>query len=80
MYKKIFVPVDNSEHSMASIDIAVELAKSLGSELVGSHAYAARMHDYRFKQMEFTLPEEYLVQPKTNPPEQEVSRHEHKPE
>ena len=27
MYKKIFVPVDNSEHSMASIDVAVELAK-----------------------------------------------------
>jgi len=23
------------------------------------HAYAARMHDFRFKQMEYTLPEEY---------------------
>ena len=62
MYKKIFVPVDNSDHSMASIDVAVNLAKRLDSELVGSHAYAARMHDYRFKQMEFTLPEEYLVE------------------
>ncbi len=62
MYKTIFVPVDNSDHSMASIDLAVELAKRFDSELVGSHAYAARMHDYRFKQMEFTLPEEYLVE------------------
>ncbi len=62
MYKKIFVPVDNSEHSMACIDVAVELAKQFDASLVGSHAYAARMHDYRFKQMEFTLPEEYLVE------------------
>jgi len=62
MYKKIFVPVDNSEHSMSSIDIAVELAKRTDASVVGSHAYAARMHDYRFKQMEFTLPEEYLVE------------------
>lgn len=62
MYKKIFVPVDNSEHSMACIDIAVALAQTFGANLVGSHAYAARMHDYRFKQMEFTLPEEYLVE------------------
>lgn len=62
MYEKIFVPVDNSEHSMSCIDIAVELGKRFDSDLVGSHAYAARMHDYRFKQMEFTLPEEYLVE------------------
>ena len=62
MYKKIFVPVDNSEHSIASIDVAVELAKQFDAEVVGSHAYAARMHDYRFKQMEFTLPEEYLIE------------------
>ena len=47
---------------MASIDLAIELAKRFDGELVGSHAYAARMHDYRFKQMEFTLPEEYLVE------------------
>lgn len=62
MYEKIFVPVDNSEHSVAAIDLAIDFAKHLGSSLVGSHAYAARMHDYRFKQMEFTLPEEYLVE------------------
>jgi nucleotide-binding universal stress UspA family protein len=62
MYRKIFVPVDNSEHSMACIDVAVHLGARFGAALVGSHAYAAKMHDFRFKQMEFTLPEEYLVE------------------
>ena len=60
MYKHLYVPVDNSEHSNASVDMAVTLGKTFGATLTGSHAYAAKMHDYRFKQMEFTLPEEYL--------------------
>ena len=60
MYKKIYVPVDNSVHSNLAIDSAVRLGKAFGAELVGSHIYAARMHDYRFKQMEYSLPEEYL--------------------
>ncbi|MBI4639770.1 MAG: universal stress protein [Candidatus Tectomicrobia bacterium] len=59
MYKTIYVPVDNSDYSDRAIDLAIELAKQFGSRLVGNHVYAARMHDYRFKQMEFTLPEEY---------------------
>ena len=62
MFKKIYVPVDNSDHSMTSIEMAVHFAKIFGSELVGCHAYAARMHDIRFKQMEFTLPPEYQVE------------------
>ncbi len=62
MYKNIFVPVDNSEHSICAVDMAVALAQAFGAEITGSHAYAARMHDYRFKQMEFTLPEEYLLE------------------
>ncbi len=62
MYKKIFVPVDNSEHSLSAIDMAVTLAGQFDSTVVASHAYAARMHDYRFKQMEYTLPEEYLIE------------------
>ncbi len=60
MYKNIYVPLDNSEHSNACVDIAVTLGKEMGATLIGSHAYAAQMHDYRFKQMEFTLPDEYL--------------------
>ena len=59
MFKKIYVPVDNSDHSDASVNFAVAFGKKFGSELVGSHVYAAKMHDVRFKQMEYTLPEEY---------------------
>src|SRR5512147_356334 len=60
MYKKIYVPVDNSDYSNRAITNAVALGKAFESQLVGCHVYAARMHDYRFKQMEYTLPEEYL--------------------
>ncbi len=59
MFETIYVPVDNSDYSNASIDVAIAFARAFGSQLVGSHVYAARMHDYRFKQMEYTLPEEY---------------------
>ena len=59
MFKKIYVPVDNSDHSDASVSLAVEFGVKFGSQLVGSHVYAAKMHDVRFKQMEYTLPEEY---------------------
>ncbi len=63
MYKSIYVPVDNSDHSNRAVATSVEIGKALGSKLVGCHVYAAKMHDYRFKQMEFTLPEEYLEEP-----------------
>ena len=60
MYSKIYVPVDNSDHSNRAIANAVAVGKRFDSKLVGCHVYAARMHDYRFKQMEYTLPDEYL--------------------
>jgi nucleotide-binding universal stress UspA family protein len=59
MYKTIYVPVDNSDHSNTAVDVAVHFAKAFGSKIVGSHVYAAKMHDKRFKQMEAGLPEEY---------------------
>ena len=59
MYRKLYLPLDNSDHSVAASELAIRLAKSSGAEIVGSHVYAARLHDYRFKQMEYTLPEEY---------------------
>jgi len=59
MYQRILVPLDNSEHSNACVEVATCLAAEFGATCVGSHVYAARMHDYRFKQMEYTLPEEY---------------------
>jgi nucleotide-binding universal stress UspA family protein len=60
MVSKIYVPVDNSDHSNRAVAQAVALAERFGARLVGCHVYAARMHDYRFKQMEYTLPDEYL--------------------
>jgi nucleotide-binding universal stress UspA family protein/predicted Zn-ribbon and HTH transcriptional regulator len=59
MFKHIYVPVDNSDYSNRAVDLAVELGRAFGSRLTGCHVYAARLHDYRFKQMEYTLPEEY---------------------
>ena len=60
MYQRIYVPVDNSELSDRAIECGVTLGRAFGSRMVGSHVYAASMHDYRFRQMEYTLPEEYL--------------------
>src|SRR5262247_4015526 len=59
MYKTIYIPVDNSDHSNTAVDVGVRMAKTFGSRIVGSHVYAAKMHDKRFKQMEAGLPEEY---------------------
>lgn len=59
MYKTIYVPVDNSDYSNTAVDLGVSLAKTFGAKIVGSHVYAAKMHDKRFKQMEAGLPEEY---------------------
>lgn len=60
MYKTIYVPVDNSDWSNQAIRNAVALGREYDAKLVGCHVYAAKMHDYRFKQMEYTLPDEYL--------------------
>jgi nucleotide-binding universal stress UspA family protein len=59
MYKKIFIPVDNSEYSNYCIDIGVSIAERLGSELIGSHVFSAGLHDRRFKDMEIGLPGHY---------------------
>ena len=60
MYQRIYVPVDNSDYSNRAVDAALDLGRAFGSKVTGCHVYAASMHDYRFKQMEYTLPEEYL--------------------
>ncbi len=59
MYKQIYIPVDNSDHSNTAIEIGVSFAKQFGAKVIGSHVYAAKLHDRRFKQMEAGLPEEY---------------------
>jgi len=59
MYTSIYAPLDNSDHSNAAMDLTVALGKAYGARVTGSHIYAAALHDVRFKQMEFTLPDEY---------------------
>jgi nucleotide-binding universal stress UspA family protein len=39
-YKKIYVPVDNSGHSFAAIDLAVDLATRFDASIIGSHVFA----------------------------------------
>ena len=62
MYKSIYVPIDNSKHAARAVDLALDLDKRAEpqAKLVGTHVYAAKMHEYRFKQMEYSLPEKYL--------------------
>ena len=36
--------------------LRLELGKAFSAKLVGCHVYAAKLHDYRFRQMEYTLP------------------------
>ncbi|MBI1906258.1 MAG: universal stress protein [Rhodocyclales bacterium] len=59
MYRSIYLPLDNSAHSLAGVDVAIELARRGGASLTGSHVYAAKLHDRRFRQMEGGLPEAY---------------------
>jgi nucleotide-binding universal stress UspA family protein len=58
-YRHIVMAVDNSAHSNRGVEIGLSLAQAFGSEITGSHAYAAKLHDLRFKQMEGGLPEQY---------------------
>ena len=59
MYKKIFIPIDNSKYSRFCTDLGVSLATRFGSELTGSHVYSAALHDRRFRDMEVGLPGHY---------------------
>ena len=37
MYKTIYIPVDNSDHSNTAVDMGISIAKIFGSKIVGSH-------------------------------------------
>ena len=58
-FHDLLVAVDCSDHSNEATDQAVALAKGWNAKLTGLHAYAAKLHDHRFKQMEGGLPEQY---------------------
>lgn len=56
---RILVALDQSDHANQALRQSVDLAKAAGGKVTGIHAYAAAMHDRRFRQMEGGLPERY---------------------
>ena len=64
MYKSIYIPVDNSPLALRAVEIGIAIARRTGACVTGSHVYAARLHDRRFRQMEGGLPERYLKEEK----------------
>ena len=59
LHRHVLVAVDSSDHSNRGIAEAVSLAKLCQAEITGTHVYAAKMHDIRFRQMEGGLPEQF---------------------
>ncbi len=65
-YKHIYVALDSSELANEGVDIAISLGEKMQSQLSGSHVYAAKMHDMRFRSMEGGLPEEFQKEKELN--------------
>jgi nucleotide-binding universal stress UspA family protein len=59
MYKNICIPVDNSKYSNNAVDIGTSLARKFDASIMGSHVYAADLHNRRLKDMESGLPAQY---------------------
>ncbi len=59
MYKEVFVPVDNSQHSDWAVERAIEMCQATGGRITANHVYAARLHDVRFRQLETGLPAQF---------------------
>ena len=57
--RRILVALDQSDHAIRALREVSRLASSAGGRITGIHAYAARLHDRRFRQMEGGLPERY---------------------
>jgi nucleotide-binding universal stress UspA family protein len=58
-YSEILVPVDNSNESDLAVDRAIELCEASEGRITGTHVYAARLHDVRFRQLEVGLPAQF---------------------
>ena len=60
--RQILVALDASDHAARALEEALRLAGVSGGAITGIHAYAARLHDRRFRQMEGGLPERYRTE------------------
>ncbi len=60
LHQHILIALDSSDHANAALQIATELAGLVEAPIItGTHVYAARLHDMRFRQMEGGLPEQF---------------------
>lgn len=60
LHRRILVALDSSDHANAAMRAAAELAQLADDPVVtGTHVYAAKLHDMRFRQMEGGLPEHF---------------------
>ncbi|MDO8294319.1 MAG: universal stress protein [Gallionella sp.] len=60
LHQRILVALDSSDHANAALRSAAELAGLADDSVItGSHVYAAKLHDMRFRQMEGGLPEQF---------------------
>lgn len=59
MYSTILLALDGSEFSLAGGEIALTLARRLGSRIVACHVYGAQLHNSRFLDMEPGLEAKY---------------------
>jgi len=59
LYKNILVALDSSDHANRGMAEAAALAVLCDASITGTHIYAAKMHDMRFRQMEGGLPEQF---------------------
>ncbi|MHA1567746.1 MAG: universal stress protein [Alphaproteobacteria bacterium] len=58
-FKRALVALDASDYANCALVEAARLAGFAGGVVTGIHAYAAKLHDRRFRQMEGGLPERY---------------------
>ncbi|MDB5104870.1 MAG: hypothetical protein JWP91_2559 [Fibrobacteres bacterium] len=65
-YSRIYVGLDSSDPSNEAMLLAMDIGKREGARMVGSHVYAAKMHDNRFRAMEGGLPEEFQQEKELN--------------
>ena len=56
---RVLVALDQSDYANRAMAEVARLCASSGGTITGFHAYAARLHDRRFMQMEGGLPERY---------------------
>ena len=59
LYRNILVALDSSDHANRGMNDAAALAALCDGSITGTHVYAAKMHDLRFRQMEGGLPEQF---------------------